>query len=151
MVNVKSSKTCGSPYVFLEDYEFCHGGLIEIATGKRKQMIKKIREGFSADNPPVKLKKELLDVAIVVHIRSGRHRWQDLDNLAKIILDAFEKPKDSEDKYPYLYENDNQIVRLLLIKRERVEYPDSETSQLSISVRKHDPDKEMVLKELKHN
>jgi Holliday junction resolvase RusA-like endonuclease len=113
-------------------------------------MIRRIRVNLSCSKSPEELHKELLDVSIVVHIRKGRHRRQDLDNLAKIILDALQKPK-TEDGCPYLYENDNQIIRLLLVKKERTEYSDSETSQLSISARKHDPEKQMILKELSYN
>lgn len=147
MVKIKTSKTCGSQYLFLENHIFAHGDLIEIETGKRKKMIKAIRGNFLASTFHDKLKKSLLDVSIVVHIRKGRYRRQDLDNLAKIILDALEKPK-LDDGLPYIYEDDNQIVRLIMYKIERVEYPDSETSQLSISARIHDPKKQMILKEL---
>ena len=147
MVKVKSSKTCGSQYLFLENHKFAYGGLIEIATGKRKEMIKELRKDFAVHRFSKEMKKGSLDVSIVVHIRKGRYRRQDLDNLAKIILDALEKPK-IDDGFPYLYENDNQIIRLIMYKVERIEYPDSETSQLSISARIHDPTKEMILKEI---
>ncbi len=148
MVKIKSSKMCNAPYIFLEDYEFYHGGLIEIATGKRKEMIKQLRKDFSASKFSDNLKKGLLDISIVVQIRKGRYRRQDLDNLAKIILDALEKPKE-DDSFDYLYEDDNQIVRLIIYKLERVECSESETSQLSISARIHDSGKEMILRELK--
>lgn len=147
MVKIKSSKTCGSQYLFLGNYGFAYGGLMEIATGKRKKMIENLRKDFGVHKFPEKLKKSLLDVSIVVHIRKGRYRRQDLDNLAKIILDAFEKPKE-DDGLPYLYEDDNQIVRLIMYKIERVEYSDSETSQLSVSARIHNPKKEMILNKL---
>ena len=147
MVKIKSSKTCGAQYLFLEDYGFAYGGLIEITTGKRKEMIQQLRRDFIIHKFSEKLKKSLLDVSIVVHIRKGRYKWQDLDNLAKIILDALEKPK-QEDDLPYLYENDSQIVRLIMYKIERIECLESETSQLSISARIHNPKQEMILKEI---
>lgn len=144
MVIEKTSKIAAHNYVVLEDNDFVHGDLIEVKTGERKKMIKKIRVNLSASKPPEKLKNSLLDVAIVVHIRAGRFRRQDLDNLAKIILDALEKPKE-DDGYPFLFNDDNQIVRLLLYKIERKEDLESETSQLSVSARVHDPSKEMIL------
>ncbi len=147
MVKEKSRRVAAHYYLFLEDSEFDSGDLIDIHTNKRDKMIKKIRSDLMLYNVPESLRKELLDVAIVIHLRKGRYKTQDLDNIAKIILDALQKPKNSEDSLGYLYENDNQIIRLLLYKIEREEDPEAETSQLSISARKHNPNKEMILKE----
>lgn len=149
MVKEKSTRFAGHLYIFLEDAEFYDGDLIDIHTTKRSEMIKKIRENLSIHKSPEHLKKALLDVAIVLHVRKGRYKTQDLDNIAKIVVDALEKPKDPNDKFPYLYENDNQIIRLLLYKIQRKDQLDAETSQLSISARKHNPHKNMILRELK--
>ncbi len=149
MVKEKSTRVAGHLYLFLEDAEFYDGDLIDIHTTKRREMIKKIRTNLSAHKPPEHLKRALLDVAIVLHVRKGRYKTQDLDNIAKIVVDALEKPNNEEDKHPYLYENDNQIIRLLLYKIQRKDQLDAETSQLSISARKHNPNKDMVLEELK--
>jgi len=140
------SRTAENSYLMLEG-SILHGDLIEVKTGfkYRNETMDLIRKNMtcSSGNPMIPFQEnELLDMAIVVHVNSQRFKTQDLDNVAKVVLDAI---KFKDGKELYFIGDDNQIVRLLLIKERKNDLPDSETSQLSISIRKHDPTKEMKL------
>ncbi len=138
-------KVANDFYLELEN-SIVHGDLIEVKTSKRKEMIDKIRRNITItkDQPEILLlQNELVDVAIVIYITPMRYKRQDLDNVAKIVLDAITK-RNKEDN-GYLIKDDCQIVRLLLYKKQRIEHPDADTSQMSISIRKHNPDKDMKL------
>jgi len=151
MKKQKTSRIAANYYLFLEDAPVIEGALMDIPTKTKKSVInEQIRINISG-NPIDDLKKEPLDIALIFHVNKQRFKHQDLDNVAKIVLDALQKPKDPQDKRAYFFENDNQIVRLLLQKMEREEDPDSETSMVSISIRKYEPEKGMVLKESKMN
>ena len=109
-------------------------------------MIKKIKSSLEIynKNPEfLNIREELVDVAIVIYVTKLRYNRQDLDNVAKIVLDALTK-RDKEDS-DYLLKDDSQVVRLLLYKKQRKELPDADTSQMSVSIRKHDSSKEMNL------
>ena len=138
MVKERRYKVANDLYLQLED-SIVHGDLIEVKTSKkyRKEMIEKIRGNitFTSGHPDLSLiKDELLDIAVVIYITPMRYRRQDLDNVAKIVLDALtQRNKEDQD---YLFKDDCQIVRLLLYKKQRIELPEADTSQMSISIRK---------------
>ncbi|NOQ34238.1 MAG: RusA family crossover junction endodeoxyribonuclease [Methanosarcinales archaeon] len=85
---------------------------------------------------------EKIDLAIVVYRRVGYLKRQDLDNIAKIVLDALKG---------YLFKDDSQIVRLLLVKNEAKLLAEYETDSLVISFRIHDPERDMILINEKNN
>ncbi|MDP3026756.1 MAG: DNA methyltransferase [Nanoarchaeota archaeon] len=143
----KTSKVAMSRYLQLEKGELLHGDLIEIKTSKKykKETMNLIRKNMilSCENPNLNnLKNQLLDVAIIIYVNRHKYSNQDLDNVAKLVLDSM-KEKKGEDLC--FMKDDKQIVRLLLYKLPRIENSDSDTSQLSISIRKHNPEKEMRL------
>lgn len=147
MVKENPSKLANEEYLQLED-SIVHGDLIEIKSSKqyKKEMINKIRRNIVLDrnHPKIsRIKNELIDVAIVIYVTPIRFKRQDLDNVAKVVLDALTS-LNKEDK-DYLIKDDNQIVRLLLYKKQRIEHPESDTSQMSVSIREHNPNKDMKL------
>lgn len=153
MKNRKTSRTSQEYYFLEESLEkgIYHGDLIAIKTKEKKSiMIKEIRKNLSITPNKKELLNELLDLAIVVHLTEHRYKKQDLDNIAKVVLDALKKQKGENEKENYFFEDDSQIARLLIQKILRREDKDSETDQLSISLRKHDPSKEMIIKQLKY-
>ncbi len=77
-----------------------------------------------------------IDLAIVVYRRVGYLELQDVDNIAKVVLDALKG---------CLFGDDSQIVRLLLVKKEAELSADYDTDSLVISFRVHDPEKDMIL------
>ncbi len=87
----------------------------------------------------------LIDLSIVVFLDHKRFKTQDCDNIAKVILDSLKKLDNST---PYLFENDKQVVRLLVYKLEAKQYPGYRTNQVVISFREHDPDKQMILQKI---
>lgn len=137
-----------APYPQLEGQEvLVQGYLADIVTGDKKYTVTNIRENTDRlkVHPLIdKLRREQLDVAIIVQIQNQSFLRQDVDNIAKVVLDALKKSK-KEDNFSHLFEDDRQIVRLLIYKMRRIENPDYNTCQISISVRKHDPTKEMKL------
>ncbi len=90
------------------------------------------------------IRDELLDIAIVFYLNTSRMKRQDVDNLAKVVLDGLQRDK-SEPELPYLFADDSQVVRLLLYKIRKTDDEHYDTDQLYISVRKHNPKKQMVL------
>ena len=90
------------------------------------------------------IKDKLIDLAIVLYLDKGRYKIQDLDNVAKTVLDGIKKDKKNS-KLPYLINDDSQIVRLLLYKLSRTEQKGCNTSNITVSYRLHDPSLEMVL------
>lgn len=150
--NKKTRKTAQDYYYFLEgslERGIFHGDLIAIkTTDKRRKMIEEIRKNLAITPKKEELVNELLDLAIVVHTHPLRYKNQDLDNIAKIVLDALKKQKEGNSEH-YFFNDDRQIVRLLIQKIQRIEDKEFETDQLSVSIRKHDPFKEMIIKPLK--
>ena len=148
MRDKRNSKVAMNYYVQLDGDEIIlHGGLDEVITKDKKGTIKELRKSiFQTGNTRehFDLSKEKLDVAIVVYLQKQPYKSQDVDNIAKIVLDAIKKPK-VEDGNPYFFEDDDQIIRLLVYKLKRKEDERANTCQISISVRKHDPKQEMEL------
>lgn len=148
MRDKRASRFAAHLYPQLEgDLVILHGDLNEVITGDKKSTIKELRGSLSIDkdHPNLKqLQKEKLDVSIVAYLQKSSYLMQDVDNIAKVVLDALKKPK-IDDGLPYFFEDDNQVARLLVYKKERKEDSESSTCQLSISMRAHDPTKEMDL------
>ena len=69
-------------------------------------------------------------------------KLQDVDNIAKVVLDALKG---------CLFKDDSQIVRLLLVKQEAELLAGYDTNSLVISFRVHDPEKDMILINEKNN
>lgn len=136
-------------FLILDDNKGASSNLMIIKTTKKKEAIKEIIENISfwLNNPNFKnLKNKPLDVAIVIYVAKSRMKIQDVDNVAKIVLDALKKSKINIEK-PYLFEDDAQIIRLLIYKQERHELDGYETNSIVISYREHDPNKQMILVE----
>lgn len=87
-----------------------------------------------------------LDMAIVACVSTGRMKNQDIDNISKVVLDALKKSGDDD---RYLFEDDRQVIRLLVWKTQQEERTDYNTDTLTISFRIHDPNKQMILVEKK--
>ena len=146
-VNKYTAKANTNECLVLEDSEGSFGDLITVKTKSetKKEMIKEIQssqgswmEKFSYLHDT---NKEI-DLAIVVYRRVGYLKRQDLDNIAKVVLDALKG---------HLFEDDSQIVRLLLVKKEAELLAGYDTDSLVISFRIHDPEKDMILINEKNN
>jgi hypothetical protein len=84
---------------------------IKTSSKNKKDEIIKIRtelKKFFKYNLPQT--KELVDVAIIIYVNDIRMRNQDVDNIAKVILDSISRNKTDSDKDTYILENDSQIV-----------------------------------------
>lgn len=136
----------------LEDSKGIFSDLITISSGKvtRRETINKIKtnlEAWMKNQHFDPYRNTLLDVAIVLFIGRQRIKRQDVDNIAKIVLDALKK--DNKNKYrreAYLFDDDSQVVRLLVYKIPRCEDELYNTDSMTISFRVHDPQKQMLLK-----
>ncbi|PXF58462.1 MAG: hypothetical protein C4B59_13220 [Candidatus Methanogaster sp.] len=83
-----------------------------------------------------------IDLAIVVYRQVRYLKLQDVDNIAKVVLDALKGR---------LFGDDSQIVRLLLVKKEAELLAGYDTNSLVISFRIHDPERDMILINEKNN
>lgn len=91
------------------------------------------------------LQDKLLDIGLHLSVNKRRYKRQDLDNIQKVVFDAIQKDKKKPQR-DYLIKNDSQIVRCLVYKTERIENINFDTDQLTISLREHDPKKQMIMK-----
>ena len=139
-------KNCSDDYWILEDSKN-FGLLLEVKSyyfGK-KETISKIKAHLEFekinDLSWKNIENEKLDVAIVIHVNKKRYDSQDVDNIAKVVLDALKKGNSEN----YLIKDDCQIIGLLVDERQREESKDSDTDQLSVSIRKHNPKKDMKI------
>ena len=88
------------------------------------------------------MRNGLLDIAIVAGVSANRMESQDVDNIAKVVLDALKEEKgDSR----FLFYDDHQVVRLLIYKQRSEELSGYNTDSLTISFRVHDPDGQLIL------
>ncbi|MEA1965698.1 MAG: RusA family crossover junction endodeoxyribonuclease [Euryarchaeota archaeon] len=131
----------------LEDSEGSFGDLITVKTKNKtkKEMIDEIRSSqgsWMEKFPDLHDTDKKIDMAIVVYRRVGYLKRQDLDNIAKVVLDALKG---------YLFGDDSQIVRLLLVKKEAELLAGYDTDSLVISFRIHDPERDMILINEKNN
>ncbi|MDP1728797.1 MAG: RusA family crossover junction endodeoxyribonuclease [archaeon] len=145
--NKFSQRTVKDNYYFLEEKEgerIAHSYLIAVKTSEMAETIRKIREGIITPQNKEFMVGKLLDVAIVVHVNKQRYDSQDVDNVAKVVLDALKKNKNFPDE-SYLFGDDSHVIRLLVQKVKRTEDNESETDQLSISIREHNSEKDMKI------
>lgn len=146
-MNKCTAKANTNECLVLEDSEGTFGDLITVKTKSetKKEMIREIQssqgswmEKFSYLHDT---NKEI-DLAIVVYRRVGYLKRQDLDNIAKVVLDALKG---------CLFGDDSQIARLLLVKKEAELLAGYNTDSLVISFRIHDPERDMILISKKNN
>lgn len=142
------------PVLSLKDSYALDSDLITVRTGKidRRRTIEAIRTSLRSwmDNPLMeKIRAEPLDVAIVAKVNRQRMEQQDVDNIAKIVLDALKKHGEGKGKEVSLFHRDSQVVRLLVYKLPRTEHESYDTDEMTVSLRKHDPKKQMILEEVK--
>ncbi|MDP2940115.1 MAG: RusA family crossover junction endodeoxyribonuclease [Candidatus Omnitrophota bacterium] len=144
MKNKHNQKNCSEDYWKLEDSKV-FGILGEIKTTRigKKETSEWIAKSLEFEKKDVweNIKNEKLDIGILVHLNKKRYKTQDVDNIAKVILDSIKK-NNSEIG---LITDDSQIIRLLIHKKLRECSDKSDTDQVSISIRKHDPKKDMKL------
>lgn len=141
------SKTSQDKFLVLEDSK----GTFDLITIKtsvktKKEMKEEIRinlrtwlKRISEKSPHFHDIETKLDLAIVVYRKKGYLGRQDLDNIAKIVLDALEG---------LLFKNDSQVVRLLLFKKDAKLIEGFKTDAIAISFREHNPNKEMTLSDV---
>lgn len=130
----------------LENYAGSISLLAEIKTTRRKEVFSVFKDAAIWLNNPhfTPLKDKKLDISIIAFVNKQRMRRQDVDNIAKATLDALKMDTKKPDK-PYLFNDDSQIIRLLICK-----YPKEESEQYAkdtfvVSFREHDPQKQMTL------
>jgi Holliday junction resolvase RusA-like endonuclease len=140
-------RTGSSPPLVLEDSEGSFYDLVTIKTGSkyRKEITDKVKTNLWSwmQNPNFKdIRGESLDLAIVASVNPSRMKTQDIDNIAKVVLDALKKRAGDSS---FLFHDDYQIVRLLIWKIQSEKRPMYNTDSLSISFRVHDNKKQMIL------
>ena len=140
-MNKCTAKANTNECLVLEDSEGTFGDLITVKTKSetKKEMIKEIQSSqgsWMEKFPHLHDTDKKIDMAIVVYRRVGYLKRQDLDNIAKVVLDALKG---------YLFGDDSQIVRLLLVKKEAELLAGYDTDSLVISFRIHDPKRDMIL------
>lgn len=148
MRDKRTGSVAAAPYPHMPGEDVVIIGLLdEVLTGNKKDTVDRIRRNLRVHtaNPILpSIKKELLDLSIVIYSQRQSFANQDIDNAAKAVIDALKKPT-IDDGFPYLFEDDRQIVNLLVCKRKRIENKNHNTCQIAISLRKHNPSKEMTL------
>lgn len=147
----KIGKTGSPPFLRLEDSCGFAGDLGEVKTGARyrKDMINTIKNNLNhwmSNENFNHYRGKQLDLAIVVKLSPQRLKTQDVDNIAKVICDALKQQKGDE---RFLFDNDCQIIRMLVWKIQRREDPLWHTDSYDISFRTHDGNKQMNLIEPK--
>lgn len=147
MIMKKIGKAGSPPFLQLEGSIGVFGDLGEAKTGKeyRKETINTIKTNLSnwmANNNFEPIRGQQLDLAIVIKLNPSRFKNQDADNMAKVICDALKKRR-GDDRF--LFNDDSQIIRMLIWKIKRVEDPLWETDSYNISFRTHDSSKSMIL------
>ena len=143
----------GNKSPILED-SLSYSHLITIKTGKAKRKeTKKILRASLVDRwkgtPKIQeLLDEPVDLSIALYVSKKNIASQDLDNISKVVLDALSKTNIGKEKDtgPYILNNDSQVMRLLLSKT-ITEASDGSTCSMVISIRKHDPDKQIIINE----
>ena len=151
MIIKKIGKTGSPPFLYLEDSCGFSGDFGEVKTGTRyrKGMIDTIKNNLSiwmANSDFEQIRGKQLDLAIVVKLSPYRSKTQDVDNIAKVICDALKQRKGDE---RFLFNDDSQIIRMLVWKILRKEDPQWDTDSFDISFRTHDGNKQMNLIEPK--
>lgn len=134
----------------LEDGRGFYGDLVEIATGtkKRKETINTLRGDLAewmknAHFNPIRGK--MLDIGIVAYVNKQRMNMQDVDNIAKVVLDSLKRPRNEKNETRWLFDDDAQVMRLIIQKIQQETINGVKTDQAFISFREHDPEKQMIL------
>ena len=140
-MNKCTAKVDTNECLVLEDSEGSFGDLITVKTKNKtkREMIEEIRSSQGSWMEKFQHLHDTdkkIDMAIVVYRRVGYLKRQDLDNIAKVVLDALKG---------YLFGDDSQIVKLLLVKKEAELLARYDTDSLVISFRIHDPKRDMIL------
>lgn len=146
------SRTGSGPFYELEDYTGLIGDLVTVKTGSdyRQEVISTIRRNFAdwmKHHRFEDIRESKLDIAIIVSVTPHRMKCQDVDNIAKAVLDALKK---SGEDNRFLFHDDRQIIRMLVWKIEQKTLQDYNTDTLTISFRKHNPEKQMILIETRN-
>ena len=142
-------RTGSKPFWELEDSLGTFDDLVTIMTGskRRREVIEQIRCNLESwmNNPHFEsVRTSPLDLAIVARVSPGRMKNQDIDNIAKVVIDALKK---SDGDSRFLFYDDCQIVRLLVWKLQEEEHTEYNTDSLTMSFRIHDDRKQMILVE----
>ncbi|MFC1988963.1 RusA family crossover junction endodeoxyribonuclease [Chloroflexota bacterium] len=145
-------RTGTNPPLELED-AFCSiYVLMAVKTGdkfKRYQVIEQIRNGLALwmkNSTLDPIRNKGLDLTIVFNRESRYVGIQDVDNMAKLVMDALKKEKgDSR----FLFHDDKQVIRLLVYKQVAKKLSGYDTDSISISCRVHNPNKQMILENQK--
>jgi len=142
------------PCLCLEDSDAFASYLIEVKTSKdKKKTIEQIKGNLASwlNNRKFNIfRDEILDLAIVASINRQRMNTQDVDNIAKIVLDALKRNKNIDlHRDIFLFNDDSQIIRLLIYKISREEDEIYDTDRVDISFRVHDPKKPMIIKDIR--
>jgi Holliday junction resolvase RusA-like endonuclease len=146
---MKLGKTNVGPNLRLEDcFGYCSVLVTVKTNGKNKKvMIEEIKNqmnnwlqnlGFE------KIRDKPLDIAIIFNRNPMYYNKQDVDNVAKIVLDALKKNSRNNDNR-FLFFDDSQVVRLLVWKLEAPIIENWGTENLLICFRVHDSSKQMIL------
>ena len=140
-------RTGSRPHLVLKASEGSFDDLVTIKTGSeyKKEITEIIKTNLWSwmQNPNFKdIRGGFLDLAIVARINPMRMKTQDIDNIAKVILDAL---KEKEGDSRFLFHDDCQIVRLLVWKIQEEKLQGYNTDSLTISFRVHDGKKQMTL------
>ena len=145
-------KALKGPVWMLEGSEGLFSDLIATKTRdkvNREKTIESIKKNLSSWMKTKyfnKFRNQRLDLAIIARVNKQRMEKQDVDNIAKVVLDALRKKDKAGFKWDaFLFYNDSQVVRLLVYKIPREEDEMYDTDGLDISFRIHDPQKQMIL------
>ncbi len=141
------ARTGSSPPLVLEDSEGSFYDLVTIKTGSKykREITDTVKTNLWSwmQNPNFKdIRGESLDLAIVASVNPSRMKTQDIDNIAKVVLDALKKRAGDSS---FLFHDDYQVVRLLIWKIQSEKRPMYNTDSLSISFRVHNNKKQMIL------
>jgi len=144
-------RTGSKLFLELEDSFGTFDDLVTIKTRgeHRKEIIEQIRGNIGSwmNNPDFEsVRSSSLDLAIIARVSPRRMKNQDIDNIAKVVMDALKK---SEGDPRFLFYDDRQVVRLLVWKLEEAKCAGYNTDTLTISFRVHDNRKQMTLVEPK--
>lgn len=132
-------KMSTNPYLVLEGCKGSSNDLITVKSTKKREMEQEIRTNLNnwMKNPRLeRISEAPLDVAIVIYVDDMRMKRQDLDNIAKIVLDSIKKSRKFP-KRPYLIIDDSQVVRLFLYKLRKIDYEGHETVERYLKIISH--------------
>ena len=145
--NKRISRTAAQSLLVLEGSDNYYHNLTTIKTSNiyKRQIKEKIRIDLAnwLKNPHFDtMRHGLLDIAAVATVNDRNMLIQDVDNIAKVVLDGLKEEKgDSR----FLFHDDNQVTRLLIYKLRSKKVPGYNTDSLTISFRAHDSNKQMIL------